>query len=134
MMFLLLDFIMSFFSFTPTYFVLINMVLVSKKDIVLIIFLGLILDLIVFSIYFLNTLILIIIFIIYKSLKIRKLNLFNYWLSLSSIYFIYIFILGLINHYSLLYIVNFSFKNYGINMIFYLLCYKLVEKHIKLAR
>ncbi len=134
MIFLGLDFIMSFFSFSPTYFVLLNMVLTPKKNWGAIIILGLILDLIVFQSFFLNTLILIIVFIIYKISHITKLNLFNYLLSLTIIYFMYVGILGLIKHYSIIYIINFSFKNYGINVLFYLLCYKLVEKDILLAR
>lgn len=134
MIFFLLDFVMSYVSFCPTYFILLNMVMLAKEDVAKIILLGLILDLLIFNTYFLNTLILVIIFLIYKNLKIIKINIFNYLLSLSLVYFMYVIILGLANHYSLIYIFNFGLKNYGFNLIFYALCYKIIQKHIKLSR
>lgn len=134
MIYLLLDFILSYFTKIPTFFFLINLVLIKKQDFTKLIIITLIIDLFITNTYFLNTIIISIIFLIYKKTKITKLNLKNYLLSLSFIYLTYIIILGLINNYSIIYIINFILKNILYQFIFYLLMYKIEEKHIELSR
>lgn len=134
MIYLLLDFILSYFTKVPTFFFLMNLVLIKKQDFSKLIIITLIIDLFITKTYFLNTIIISIIFLIYKKSKITKLNLKNYLLSLSFIYITYIIILGLINNYSIIYIINFILKNILYQFIFYLLMYKIVAKHIELSR
>lgn len=134
MIYLLLDFILSYFTKIPTFFFLTNLVLIKKQDFPKLIIITLIIDLFITNTYFLNTIIISIIFLIYKNTKITKLNLKNYLLSLSFIYLTYIIILGLINNYNIIYIINFILKNILYQFIFYLLMYKIEEKHIELSR
>lgn len=134
MIYLLLDFILSYFTKIPTFFFLINLVLIKKQDFPKLIIITLIIDLFITNTYFLNTIIISIIFFIYKKSKITKLNLKNYLLSLSFIYITYIIILGLINNYSIIYIISFILKNILYQFIFYVLMYKIAEKHIELSR
>ena len=55
MLFLLLDILLSYTSLTPTFFILINIVLYTKKDIFSFLLIPLILDLLIVNTYFLNT-------------------------------------------------------------------------------
>ena len=50
------------------------------------------------------------------------------------IYILYISFIGLINKYSMIYILNFIINNIFYELIFYLLMYKIEEKNIKLSR
>lgn len=134
MIYLLLDFILSYFTKIPTFFFLINLVLIKKQDFPKLIIITLILDLLILNTYFLNTIILSIIFFIYKKLKVTKINLKNYFLSLSVIYLSYVFSISLINGCSIFYFLNFILKNILYQLIFYLLVYKIEEKRIKLSR
>lgn len=134
MIFLLIDFLMSYVSSIPTYFFLLNILLIPKDKCPKLIIITLIIDLIFLNTYFLNTIVILLLFILYKHFSIFKPNIFNYILSISLIYFLYINIIGLINHYSLSYIFLFIMTNFLPNLIFYLLCYKIVKSHIKLSR
>jgi len=133
MIYLLLDLTMSYFSKIPTYFILLNVVLINKKDFPKLIIIFLILDLLILNTYFINTIIISIIFFIYKKLKITKINFKNYLISLIIIYVTYIIFLGLINGYTS-YILKFILTNISYNLIFYVLSYKIVKNHIKLSR
>ncbi len=134
MIFLFIDLIISYFTNSPTFFFLLNFVLIAKNNYPKLLIITLILDLLILNTYFLNTFILIILFLLYKKLKITKVSLFTYILSLSLIYIFYIISLGLINNYSLVFLLTFIFKNYLINLIFYILCYKILKKSILLSR
>lgn len=124
---------MAYLSNIPTYFILLNIVLISKRDFPKLIIIALILDLIVLNTYFINTLVLTIVFTIYKNLKITTINFKNYLISLSIIYFIYLLFLGVINGYNN-YLLLFTAKNFIYNLIFYVLSYKMIKSHIKLSR
>ncbi len=134
MIYLVLDFILSYFSKIPTFFFLINIVLIKKQELSKLIIIGLIIDILILNTYFLNTIILISIFLIYKKLKITKINIKNYILSLLLIYILYVSIIGLINKYSMIYILSFIINNIFYELIFYFLVYKIEEKNIKLSR
>lgn len=133
MIYLGLDLLMSYFSKIPTYFILLNIVLISKKDFPKLLIITLVLDLLLLNTYFINTIILSIIFIIYKKLKITVINFKNYLISLIIIYLMYIIFLGLINGYNS-YLVIFMIKNILYNLIFYALSYKILKNYIKLSR
>lgn len=134
MIFLLLDIILSYFTLKPTYFFLLNLVIISTNKYFKLLIITLVLDLLILNTYFINTIIIFIIFFLYKKLSIIKPNFLNYILSLTIIYFIYIILIGLVNHYDIVYLVSYGFNNYFRNFIFYIICYKLVFKRIKLSR
>lgn len=134
MIFLGLDILLSFLSPIPTFFVLLNLVLIPKNNLSKLVIITLIIDLLILNVYFLNTIIITLIFLFIKHLKITQVNLRNYFIVLSIIYFIYVLALGLINNYSGLYILKFIASNYFINILFYLLSYKILYKNIKLSR
>ena len=134
MIYLLLDFIISYFSKYPTYFILLNLIMIPKEKLIKLIIITLVLDLLILNSYFLNTIILMIIFLGYKKLHIIKVNLKNYIISLSLIFVLYLLAIGLLKHYSLNYLGIFIINNYIVNIILYLLCYKIIKKNIKLAR
>ena len=90
MIYLVVDIILSYFSKIPTFFFLINIVLIKKQELSKLIIIGLIIDILILNTYFLNTIILICIFLVYKKLKITKITIKNYILSLLLIYIIYI--------------------------------------------
>ncbi len=133
MIYLLLDFLL---SFTPykTYFILLNIVTISKNKYFSFLVITLILDLLILNTYFLNTIILSIIFFIYKKLNFKKINLKNFFLSLLFIYSSYIILLGLINNYSFIFLLKYIIDNLLVNFLFAFFCYKLNFKHIKLSR
>lgn len=134
MIFFLLDLFLSYVCPIATYFFLLNVILIPKGQLSKLIIITLIIDLLILNTYFLNTIIITIIFIIYKHLKIYRPTLLNYLISLGIIYLLYIFATGFINHYSFNYLLFYSLKNFGPNFIFYILCYKLLFKYIKLSR
>lgn len=134
MIYLVLDFILSYFTKIPTFFFLINLVLIKKQEFPKLIIISLVLDLLILNIYFLNTLIISCIFLIYKKIKITKKNLKNYLVSLILIYISYVLAIGLINGYSIFYIGNFIIKNIFYELIFFLLVYKIEGSNIKLSR
>ena len=134
MIFLFLDVLLSFFSDIPTFFVLISILCYPKNKFFLFLLIPLVLDLLITHTYFLNTFLFVLIFFIVKHLKITKRNLGNFLLLISLVYFLYVFSLGFIKGFSFFYLLQFSFSNYFINLIFYLLCYKLYYPYIKLSR
>lgn len=134
MIFLLLDFLMSFFSFTPTFFVLLSFLVYAKKDFFSFLFIPLIIDLFFTHTYFLNTILFVIFFFLIKHLKITKVNLGNYLLLITLLYFLYIFSLGIIQGYHFSYLVSFAIFNYGFQLVFYALSYKILLPYIKLSR
>lgn len=134
MIFLFLDVLLSFFSNIPTFFVLISILCYPKNKFFLFLLIPLVLDLLITHTYFLNTFLFVLIFFIVKHLKITKRNLENFLLLISLVYFLYVFSLGFIKGFSFFYLLRFSFSNYFINLIFYLLCYKLYYPYIKLSR
>lgn len=134
MIYLLLDFILSYFTKVPTFFFLINLVLFKKQDFSKLIIITLVIDMLILNTYFLNTIIISCIFLVYKGLKITKLNLKNYLFSLLFIYAFYLAILGLLNGYSIIYILKFMLNNMIYQFIFYVLMYKIDKKNIQLSR
>lgn len=134
MIFLFLDVLLSFFSDIPTFFVLISILCYPKNKFFLFLLIPLVLDLLITHTYFLNTFLFVLIFFIVKHLKITKRNLGNFLLLISLVYFLYVFSLGFMKGFSFFYLLRFSFSNYFINLIFYLLCYKLYYPYIKLSR
>lgn len=134
MIFLFLDVLLSFFSNIPTFFVLISILCYPKNKFFLFLLIPLVLDLLITHTYFLNTFLFVLIFFIVKHLKITKRNLGNFLLLISLVYFLYVFSLGFMKGFSFFYLLRFSFSNYFINLIFYLLCYKLYYPYIKLSR
>ena len=134
MIFLLLAFLMSFFSFTPTFFVLLSFLVYAKKDFFSFLFIPLIIDLFLTHTYFLNTILFVAFFFLFKHLKITKTNFRNYLLSITLLYFLYIFSLGIIQGYHFFYLVKFAISNYGFQLVFYALSYKILLPYIKLSR
>ena len=134
MLFLLLDVLLSYTCQVPTFFVLINILLYSKKNIFLFILIPLVLDLLIVNTYFLNTMLFIALFILIKHLNITQTKFSHYILLITIIYILYVLALGLINGYSMIYLFPFMIKNYFINLIFYALSYKLIKPYIKLSR
>lgn len=134
MIFLFLDFLLSYFSEVSTFFVLLNFLLYTKDKLFSFIFIPLIMDLFLMNTYFFNTILFVLIFVFVKHLKITKTSFFRYLFLISLVYFLYVFSLGLINGYSLFYLGKFVFINYFVNLIFYLLSYKILKPYIKLSR
>ena len=134
MILLILDVLLSFFSIYPIFLFLLNILLIPKNNLAKFIIHSLILDILLLETSFLSTFILTLIFIIYKKLPLTKLNIINYLLSISLIFFIFNIILGLINNYSFIYLITLILKYYLINLPIYILCYKILYKRIKLAR
>ncbi len=134
MIFLLLDFLLSFFSNIPTFFVLLNFTLFSKKQFFPFLLIPLVLDLFVVNTYFLNTILFAILFFIIKHLKITKTNFLHFLLLITFVYVVYVLSLGIIEGFSVSYLLKFMFKNYWVNFVFYVLCYKILFPYIKLSR
>lgn len=134
MIYLLLDIVLSYFSKIPTFFFLLNLVLIKKKDFNKLIIITLVLDLLILNTYFLNTILLTTIFFFYKKIKITKMTLTNYIVSLIFIYITYNLSIGLINGYNIFTIIKFIITNIIYSLIFYLLSYKILKKNIKLSR
>ncbi len=130
MILLLIDFLLSLICSIPTYFILLNIIIIPKNKIFNLVIIGLVLDLLILNTYFINTIILVFLFLIYKRLKISNLSYRNYFISFTSIYFAFIFIISITNH-ELLYMPIFILKNYPINFIIYTLFYKIINKKIK---
>ena len=112
MLFLLLDVLLSYTCQVPTFFVLINILLYSKKNIFLFILIPLVLDLLIVNTYFLNTMLFIALFILIKHLNITQTKFNHYILLITIIYILYVLALGLINGYSMIYLFPFMIKNY----------------------
>lgn len=134
MIYLVLDFFLSYVSIVPTFFFLMNIVTIKKIDYPKFLIILLIYDILILNTYFLNTIICSILFFLYKKLKITKRNLKNLLFSMVFIYFLYILMIGIWNGYSVLYLLSFMMNNCVFNFLFYGLCYKIKEKNIQLAR
>lgn len=134
MIFLVTDVILSFFSGIPTFFVLLNFTLFSKKQFFSFLLIPLVLDLFVVNAYFLNTILFALLFFVVKHLKITKTNFLHFLFFITFLYIFYIFCIGMIHGYSVSYLMHFMFKNYWVNFIFYVLCYKILFPYIKLSR
>ena len=134
MIFLLLDFLLSFLSDIPTFFALFSILLYPKNKFFFFLLIPLVLDLFIVDTYFLNTIIFTLLFWGIKFLKITKNNFFHFLLLTTLVYGFYIFILGSIKGFSALYLVKFMGMNYFVNLIFYALCYKILRPYIKLSR
>lgn len=134
MIFLLLDFILSFFSVHSLYLIILNIILIPKDKYPKFLIITLVLDLLILNTYFLNTIIFFFIFYFYKRLKITKVTFRNYFISLNILYFLYILLIGLVTSHSLYFIGDYLLKSYIPSFIFYLLCYKILQNHIKLSR
>lgn len=133
MIFLLLDLFISYFSSYPSFLIILNLVFIPKKDIHKLIIISLFLDLIITNTYFLHTIILTILFILYKKLNITRNTFKNYLISVTFLYLVFTLILALINH-KLGFYLPFIFKNYFINLILFLLFYKILENRVKLSK
>jgi len=128
---LLLDLLVYNFTSYNSYFILLSLLLISDKEYFKIILIGLFLDLIFVNTYFINTLILLILFFINKKiLKISKNDMKHYFFISNFNFILYNFFLSLIYGYN---IMTFT-TTFLINILFCLLSYKNVKKHIKLSR
>ena len=134
MIFLLLDVFLSYFSDIPTFFVLLSVLLYSKKQFFFFLLIPLVLDLFIVHTYFINTILFTVLFFLVKSLKITKNNFWHYLFFITLIYILYVTLLGIICGYSLFYSIQFILMNYLVNFIFYALSYKIVRPYIKLSR
>ena len=134
MIFLGLDFLLSFFSDIPTFFVLFSILLYPKNKIFTFLLIPLTIDLLITNTYFLNTILFGLLFLMVKYLKITKTSFKNFWVLITLVYLLYVFSLGLSRGYTLLYLFRFILTNYFINLIFYVLCYKIFFPYIKLSR
>ena len=130
MILLALDIGLSYILKVPTYFILINLIN-RRKDVWLILRMGLVLDLLILNTYFINTISLVIIFLIYKKFKIREMNLKNYLIVITFLFFSYNIFIGLFNGYSLDYLVIFVLKLYLINLPIYILSYIILKDKLK---
>ena len=128
------DIILSMISKYPIYLFLLDILIIKKSDIDKLIIHSLILDLLIMNSNLVITIIFISIFIIYKKLPIKKICFKNYVISISFIYGLFISILGIINKYSLGFIISLGFKYYVINLPIYILSYKILLGRIQLAR
>jgi len=129
---LILDILIYNFTSYSSYFFIISICLCDKKDLYKLILIGLFLDLIVFDKLFINTLIIWIIFLINKKFfKLKEKTLISFLLINNFNFLLYnIFLAFLTVNFDVL---NF-FESLMINIIFYLLSYNLLKKHIKLSR
>ncbi len=134
MIFLILDIFLSFFSDIPTFFVLLNILTFSKEKLFSFLLIPLVLDLFILNTYFFNTVLFFLFFLIIKHLKITKVNFGHFLLLSSFLYFGYVFSLGFLKGYGILYLFTFVFSNYIFHLIFYILCYKILKPYIKLSR
>ena len=134
MIFLLMDFLLSFFNSSPTFLVLMSFLVYPKKNFFAFLFIPLTLDLLILNTYFLNTILFTIIFFLIKHLPITKISFFNYLFIITLIYFLYIFSLGIIQGYHFFYLFSFSLSNYILNLVIYIICYKILLPYIKLSR
>ena len=134
MIFLGLDFLLSFFSDIPTFFVLFSILLYHKNKIFTFLLIPLTIDLLITNTYFFFFLLFGLLFLMVKYLKITKTSFKNFWVLITLVYLLYVFSLGLIRGYTLLYLFRFILTNYFINLIFYVLCYKIFFPYIKLSR
>ena len=116
MILLVSDIILSFFTKEPIFLFLLNILIIAKNKLPKFIIHSLILDLFFLESYFIPTLIGTLIFIFYKKLKINQVTFFNYFISITAIFFVFTFSLGLVN------------------LPIYILSYKLLLKNIKLSR
>jgi len=133
MIFVILDFLISYLSPYASFLVILNIVFLAKKDFFKFILITIFLDLIITNTYFLYTIILSVLFIVYKKLKITHKSLGNYLISVTFLYLIFTFILALINH-KLGFYPTFILKNYFLNLAFYLLFYKIFNSKLKLSK
>ena len=134
MILLVSDIILSFFTKEPIFLFLLNILIIAKNKLPKFIIHSLILDLFFLESYFIPTLIGTLIFIFYKKLKINQVTFFNYFISITAIFLVFTFSLGLINHYSFISLIPVIFKYYLVNLPIYILSYKLLLKNIKLSR
>ena len=128
---LLLDVLIYNFTSYSTYFFLLSILITSKKDCVSIIILGLFLDFVVLSTPFVNTIILLLLFFLDKKFfKMQKRELKSFLLITNFNFVFYYFLL------SALYSLDLSTfaLTFLINLLFCLLSYNLLKKHIKLSR
>lgn len=95
-------------------------------------YVGLILDLIIFDTLFINIIILSIIYLMNKLLKdLNKYNFYNFLFITIYDYLLYIIISNLISWNNLNYVFLSIGSNLIINLIFYILSYKLIIKNLK---
>lgn len=131
MIFLLLDILIYNLTRYNSYFFLISLLLYKGSDFIKIIFIGLVLDLIILNVPFINTLIISLLFLINKKIfKLKKRTLTDYLLLLNFNYVFYNVALSILYSFILS---SFSLS-YIINILFYILSYNLVKKRIKLSR
>ncbi len=134
MIFLLLDVLISYFALKPTFFVLLNFLVYPRSQYFSFILIPLVMDLLILNTFFLNTLIFTILFFLSKHFVVVSKSIGYYILHITIIYILYICLIGLIKGYTLIYLFKFILTNYIYNLIFYLLCYKILKPFIKLAR
>jgi len=130
MIFLLCDIFFSITTKIPTFFFLINVLRCKKDKIGYLIVISLLIDLFVLNTYFLNTIIILGIYFLINKIKLNKRTFYSFIILISLIYFGYILSIGLINRYSIYYILKFGINNYLYNLVFYVLCYKLENNYI----
>ena len=128
---LILDVLIYNYTSYCSYFFLLIPLFCDQKDYFEIIIIGLIIDLILLKLPFLNTLILIVIFFLNKKIfKLKVRSLKNYLLISNLNFFIYHLVVSLIYGFN---IIKFS-TFFTIYIAFCIFSYNLFRKNIKLAR
>lgn len=123
MIYLILDIFIYNYTKYKSYFFLVSL---YKKNIIYYIGMGLILDFIVFNTFLLNSVIILIIYFINKFFSRYNIkNIYIYLLNLLVDYIVYISITNLVLNNALnIILVNIG-KSLILNLLFYLLCFKL---------
>lgn len=123
MIYLILDIFIYNYTKYKSYFFLVSL---YNKNIIYYIGMGLILDFIVFNTFLLNSIILLIIYFINKFFSRYNIkNIYIYLLNLLVDYIVYISITNLVLNNALNVILVNIGKSLILNLLFYLLCFKL---------
>lgn len=123
MIYLILDIFIYNYTKYKSYFFLVSL---YNKNIIYYIGMGLILDFIVFNTFLLNSIILLIIYFINKFFSRYNIkNIYIYLLNLLVDYIVYISITNLLLNNALNVILVNIGKSLILNLLFYLLCFKL---------
>lgn len=131
MIFLLLDILIYNLTDYNSYFFLLSLIAYKADDYMKMIFISLFLDFIVLSVPFINTIILSILFFVNKTFfKLKKKTLVNYLLMANFNFTAYNLILSILYSFD----IRVFAISYIINIVFYLLSYNMLKKHIKLSR
>ena len=131
MIFLGGDILITLFSPYKSYLVLLN--LIYKRNIRDVILIGLVIDLLILHVYFINTIIFIGLYLLFRRVS-KRLNFSKFIIIMGLLYLFYGLILGLTHHYLIKEVMMVLIRNALVNFGGYFLSYKLFFKNIKLSR